>query len=90
MQYRQLFIIRQHLLNHQRLIEQKLTHPIVLMYYLLISFKFILYIEFVGSSDMPQDTIEEEVGERGEGIPLKKSDLSGSQIQIYFTIISDL
>ena len=33
------------------------------MYYLLISFKFILYIEFVGSSDMPQNTIE-EVGER--------------------------
>ena len=68
-QYRQLFNIRQHLLNHQRRIEQK-AYPsnfaklYVSMYYLLISFKFILYIEFVGSSDMPQDTIEEEVGER--------------------------
>ena len=69
------------------------------MYYLLISFKFMLYIEFVGSSERPQDTIKEE-GDRGEGIPLKKrrrrrnpfekKDLSGSQSQIYFTIISDL
>ena len=50
------------------------------MSFLLISFKFIIYIEFVGSSERPQDTIEEEEkeeeeeeeeGDRGERIPLK-------------------